>query len=354
MWLGDERLQFFNSRHKKPGSQEIRMTLLTKKRSRPLLCRVPTENSSQNPGEKSGSFFAFWQESPTSVPVECRECRIQAVWWDLFTALGDAVVMNLLGWMTGSMALHAQALQSLGDFINKGVTVLSVKTALKPANPRYPYGFGKIQFLSAAFVGATLFFGSLAFIYNNLLHIDQGLVIAPEPLALLGPILSMLASYIMYRYLSCVSEQNNNLALTASALDNRQDFFASGALLLGLLLSIFGWPVADHLAAVMVSLFTIQIGYSIANRAIHGLLDGAIPPRVLRQIREVSLQVPGVLGIASLRGRMLGETWEIEMEILVDGQLSTHQTHQITSMTKNHILQHVKYTGSVHISVLPH
>ncbi|MEO5364043.1 MAG: cation diffusion facilitator family transporter [Magnetococcus sp. DMHC-8] len=295
----------------------------------------------------------FWLEPARVVHRECRDCRMQVVWWDLLTALGDAVFMALMGWITGSMALHAQGLQSLGDFFNKGVTLISIKTAAKPPSRRFPYGFGKIQFLSAAFVGSSLFLGSLAFIYGNLRHINQGLLSAPSYIALLAPLLSMLASFVMYRYLLCVSEQNNNLALTASALDNRQDLFSTGALLLGIFFSILGWPVADHAAAILVSLFTVQIGFSIASRAIHGLLDGTIPAAVLRQIRAATLQVPGVLGVTRLRGRMLGESWEVDLQILVDGALPTGETHQTALAVRQAILQQVKYTESVHISVLP-
>lgn len=278
---------------------------------------------------------------------------MQVVWWDLLVAFGDAVFMALMGWVTGSMALHAQGLQSLGDFFNKGVTLLSIKTASRPPSRRFPYGFGKIQFLSAAFVGSSLFLGSLAFIYGNLRHINQGLLTAPSYLALLAPLLSIGCSYIMYRYLTCVSEQNNNLALIASAMDNRQDMLSTIALFFGLLFSIFGWPVADHAAAILVSLFTVQIGFSIANRAIHGLLDGTIPDSVLRQIRAITLKMPGVLGVTRLRGRMLGESWEVDLQILVDGSLPTSETHQTALAVRQAILQQVKYTESVHISMLP-
>ncbi|MBF0401433.1 MAG: cation transporter [Magnetococcales bacterium] len=295
----------------------------------------------------------FWLEPGRTVRQECQGCRIRVVWWDLFVSLGDACFMALMGWVTGSMALHAQGLQSLGDFFNKGVTLFSIKTAAKPPSRRFPYGFGKIQFLSAAFVGSSLFLGSLAFIYSNMQHINQGMVTPPSVLALLPPLLSIVASFIMYRYLTCVSEKNNNLALIASALDNRQDMYATIALLAGILFSILGFPVADHAAAILVSLFTVQIGFSIANRAIHGLLDGSIPASVLRQIRAVTLQVPGVLGITRLRGRMLGESWEVDLQILVDGALPTTETHQTAIAVRRAIIDQVQYTESVHISVLP-
>ncbi|MEO5340884.1 MAG: cation diffusion facilitator family transporter [Magnetococcus sp. MYC-9] len=308
----------------------------------------------QAPTVDEGGLPPFWLEHPAPVAhKKCRDCRVEAVWWDLFVALGDSLFMALLGWITGSMALHGQALLSLGDFFNKGVTLLSIKTAAKPPSRRFPYGFGKIQFLSAALVGITLLLGSVLFIYDNLQSIHQGVLVVPSMLALSGPVLSMIASLVMYRYLLCVSEHFNNLALTAAAMDNRQDMYATAALLLGILFSIIGWPVADHAAAILVSLFTIQIGFSIANRAVHGLLDGSIPARVLRQIRSVTLQVPGVLGVTRLRGRMLGESWEIDLQILVDGALPTHDTHQTALLVRQAILHQVRYTESVHISLLP-
>ncbi len=302
----------------------------------------------------------FFQRRPVpendekgAVAAECRTCRTESVWWDLLAALADALFMNLLGFLTGSMALHAQGLHSFGDFLTKGVTLVSVKSSQKAPNPRFPCGFGKIQFISAALVGLSLIGGALFFIYENMRHINEGLLDPPSALALIGPVLSIIASWLLFNYLDCVGRQNNSLAITAAALDNRMDFYSSGAILVGILLAVNGWPMADHLVAILASLFAVKIGYEITSRAVHGLMDMTIPDDVLTRIRLVASRFSGVQGIDHLRGRLLGETWEIDLHMVVPGNMPTSDSHEIAQRVKREIFKEIKHTGHVNITVVP-
>ena len=288
-----------------------------------------------------------------AVPDECRSCRNESVWWDLFAALADALFMNLLGFVSGSMALHAEGLHSLGDFLTKGVTLVSVKSAQRAPNPKYPYGFGKIQFLSAAVVGVSLMAGAGAFIFENLRHINEGLLEPPDAVALAGPLVSMLASWLLFRYLTCVGHQNNNPAIVSASLDNWMDFLSSLAILLGITLAVAGWPMADHLAAILASLFAVKLGYDITAQAVTGLMDVSVPEPVLAQVRLVASRFSGVQGITHLRGRRLGETWEIDLHMLVPGNMSTRDSHAISERVKKEIFKEIKHTGHVNITVTP-
>ena len=288
-----------------------------------------------------------------SVPDECRDCRNESVWWDLFAALADALFMNLLGFLSGSMALHAQGLHSLGDFLTKGVTLVSVKSSQKAPNPKFPYGFGKIQFISAAVVGLSLIAGALFFVYENMRHINEGLLTPPDAIALVGPMISMFASWLLYRYLDCVGRQNNSLAINAAALDNRMDFYSAAAILVGILLAVNGWPMADHLVAILASLFALRIGYEISAQAVHGLMDMTVPNEVLARIRLIASRFSGVQGIDHLRGRRLGETWEIDLHMVVPGNMPTRDSHEIAQRVKSEIFREIKHTGHVNITVVP-
>ena len=304
------------------------------------------------------AFFRNTRLKPTppdkgGIALECRTCRSESVWWDLFAALGDAVFMNILGLATGSMALHAEGLHSLGDFLTKGVTLVSVKTARKAPTKKFPYGFGKLLFLSSALVGISLMAGALFFIYENFRHINEGLMEAPKVAAILGPIISMLASWVMYRYLVCVGYQNNNLAIVAAAQDNRMDLLSSMTILVGLFFAVGGWPMADHITAILASLFAVHIGGFILAQSVNGLLDRAIPDQVLENIRQVARETPGVLAVRKLRGRILGETWDVDLHLEVDGQQTVLDTYQISRLVRERIQTNVKHTGQVHITPVP-
>ena len=164
-----------------------------------------------------------------------------------------------MGYITGSAGLHAMALQELADIITKGVNWLSVIAAKKPPTARFPYGYGKLQFLSALVMGILLSFGAAIFIFYNVQHINSNLVAPPSQFAILAAIMVGITGEIAYRIMDCAGKKNNNMAIMAAAMDNRMDAIASLMVLVGALLSNFGWFVADHIAALAVAVLVIRI-----------------------------------------------------------------------------------------------
>ncbi len=272
---------------------------------------------------------------------------------DIYVSLAEAVFKSVLGFMTGSMALHAHGLHSLADFLTKSITLVSVKISSWAPTEKFPYGYGKVQFLSSAFIGASLLIGSSVFLYENIRHINEGLVEAPEIWALAGALLAAGASELMHRYLGCVAEHNNSPAIRAAAWDNRVDALSSLAVVAGVLLSNLGWPVADHLAAVLVSLMVIKIGAQIIIDSVTGLMDVSVPEDVLNRIRRIADRTEGVIDIAHLRGRKLGERLEIDMSVVIEGAMPTRESHAISRRIEHAIRTTIAHIGEVNVVIVP-
>ena len=139
----------------------------------------------------------------------------------MFAALALAVFKTTLGVLSGSMALQAHSLHSFGDFLTKGINLASVKLSSRPANSAFPYGYGKVQFLSANFIGLSLMAGAGAMLWYNLSHLGSGHVRIPEFWAVFGALISAGTAELMHRYLRCVGEHTNSPAILAAAADNR-------------------------------------------------------------------------------------------------------------------------------------
>ncbi|CAK0765581.1 putative transporter MamV [uncultured Gammaproteobacteria bacterium] len=283
----------------------------------------------------------------------CRDCRDHAAWTDMFTALALAVFKNLLGTLTGSMALQAHALHSLADFLTKGINLASIKLSGRAPSSQFPYGYGKIQFLSANFIGVSLTVGSLAFLWDNLRHINSGHIQPPLPIALLGALVSAVTAELMHRYLTCVAIRTNSPAIQAAAADNRGDALSSLAVMAGVLLALLGWSTADHLAAILVSLLVLRVGVRVAWDSIHGLMDGTVPPAVLDEVRRIVGQHDGVTNIEGLRGRRMGETWEIDLRVRIPGTLSATECHDLAEALRQQVIQKLRHAATVHIAFVP-
>ena len=217
----------------------------------------------------------------------------------------------------------------------------------------FPYGYGKVQFLSANIIGVCLIIGSLAFLWHNLQHVGNGHIEPPLPAALIGALVSAATAEVMHRYLTCVGLHNNSPAVMAAAADNRGDALSSLAVLAGVALSLLGWRLADHLAAILVSLLVLRVGVRVAWSSIHGLMDGSIPADVLDQAREIAASQEGVVLVQYLRGRRMGETWSLDMCLHVPAGLTTADAHDLSEKLKRRLVEQMHHTAEVSITFVP-
>ncbi|MBF0422594.1 MAG: magnetosome biogenesis CDF transporter MamB [Magnetococcales bacterium] len=283
----------------------------------------------------------------------CPECRNQVIWYAFSMNLFMVFFKGMLSVLTGCAALMADALHSSADAIASMVTMFSVRFSGKPADEDHAYGHGKIEYISSAIVGIILLIGAVYIIVGAVWSVIHGQYGAPDPMALMGAGVSVLANEIMYRYQSCVGRENNSPAIIANAWDNRSDAISSIAVMFGIGLAIFGYPVADPLAAAGVALVIVHIGIELIRDAVNGLMDTSLEAEELRQIYNVVRTTGGILGISYMRARTVGDEVHVEISVEVDGSMYVYEGDVITKALNDRIVSSVGYIGRVYVFLTP-
>ncbi|MBF0470161.1 MAG: magnetosome biogenesis CDF transporter MamB [Gammaproteobacteria bacterium] len=283
----------------------------------------------------------------------CRSCRDEVVWWAFFVNIAQMTYKGLLGTMTGSAALIADSMHSGADVVASSVTMLSLKISAKPADSKHPYGYGNIQFISSAIVGLILIMGALYLIYESVLSIVNGDISAPNVAAVLGAGLSALTNELMYRYQSCVGKENNSPAILANAWDNRSDALSSVAVLVGIVIAVLGFPIADNLAAIAVGFLVIRIGVELNSDAITGLMDSSIEIDDLKAVYDIVNEIEGIEGIAYLRGRNVGEELHIEINVKVNRHLSVREGDRIVEWIEEKVRYDLSHVKEIRVLLTP-
>lgn len=283
----------------------------------------------------------------------CRSCRDEVVWWAFLINIGQTIYKGLLGIMTGSAALVADSMHSGADVVASGVTMLSLKLSNRPADERHPYGYGNIQFISSAIVGLILILGAIYLIYESTMSIIQGDISTPSIFAVLGAGLSAITNELMYRYQYCVGQENNSPAILANAWDNRSDALSSLAVLVGIVIAVAGFPMADNLAAIVVGFMVIRIGVELNTDAINGLMDSSIDIDDLKVVYNLVMAIEGVEGIVYLRGRNVGEAMHIEIDVKVDRKLPVREGDRITEWIEEKIMYELAHVREVRVMITP-
>ncbi|MBQ2026203.1 MAG: cation transporter [Paludibacteraceae bacterium] len=255
-----------------------------------------------------------------------------------------------------SAAMIADAVHSLSDFVTDILVLVFVKVSSKPADTSHRYGHGKFETLATAIIGVVLFVVSIGIFYQGataIYSVYKGAVLPlPGYIALAAAALSIVAKEAVYWYTTLKGKKLNSQAVVANAWHHRSDALSSIGTLLGIGGAIIGgqkWAVLDPIAAVIVSIFIAKVAVGILHNSLQDLLEHALPKHVQEEIMQVILSVEGVSAPHHLRTRRIGNQYAIEVHIRVDGNLTLHEAHQITSDVEKKLKE--KYGESINLTI---
>lgn len=212
------------------------------------------------------------------------------------------------GLFTGSLGMLSEAIHGLLDFATTVMTWFAVRWSDAPPDAEHHYGHGKAESVSALIATGFLFLTTAWIIFEAGRRLLHGAVEVSVTWWAAGVVLvSIAVDYNRSRALLRVAEKTSSEALEADALHFSSDMWSSGAVLLGLLGVWAGFPAADPLAALAVSVFVALAGWRLGRRTLATLLDTA-PEGATERIRAIVAAEPAVLRLARLRLRPAGGT----------------------------------------------
>ena len=285
--------------------------------------------------------------------AHCKDCRDEVVWWAFYVNICQTVFKGILGLLSGSAGLLADSLHSGADVVASAVTMFCVKVSDRPADEKFPYGYGNVQYISSAIVGMILLAGAIFLMYESILKIISGNMEAPSLIAAVGASVTIVTNELMYRYQVCVGSENNSPAIIANAWDNRSDAMSSVAVLVGVVASVMGFPIADTLAAIGVSLLVGKIGIELIAESVKGLMDTSVDGDVLTTVWQVAKAHPSVHSIYSLRGRNVGEEIHLDVRLRVDPRLKIRESSAIAEEVKAQIKAAIPHARDIRLLVGP-
>jgi cation diffusion facilitator family transporter len=230
----------------------------------------------------------------------------------IFASAGMAAAKFVVGIAIGSLALISEALHSSVDVVATVVTWLVVRVSDRPADDEHHYGHGKIESLSALGVIAMLYVLAGGILVESWSRLTEG---APPPAVSAIPFVVLLidiaVNFWRARALHRAARDTKSQALAADALHFASDVLGSIAVIIGLVLTAFGYRWGDAAAAIAVAVMISILGLRLGRSTIETLLDRA-PEGAAEKATAAIRSVPGVVGVERLRVRMVGPTHFID------------------------------------------
>lgn len=233
--------------------------------------------------------------------------------------------------MTGSVALYADALESIVNVVAAAAALLAIHVSAKPADAGHPFGHAKAEYFSAVLEGVLIVIAALS-IMNEAWQAMQNPRVLDAPVS--GLLVNGLATLMNGAWAVVLIRQGKRWRSVALVADGRHlvsDVYTSLGAILGLALAVLsGWQILDPLIAGLVALNIIRTGVSVIRDSVGGLMDAAPSPEVVARIREVIDATTGrAAGMHDLRTRHAGHTTFIEFHLTVSGRLTVWESHAI-------------------------
>lgn len=253
-------------------------------------------------------------------------------------AIGSIVIgLLVLGlkavawWMTGSIALLSDALESTVNVATAVAALVAIRVAARPADANHPYGHHKAEFMSAVLEGVMIIIAALL-IMNEAW---KGFM-APRPLnaPLEGLLINGLASVIngiWCTVLISYGRRHRSPALVADGKHLLSDVISSVGVTFGVLIAILtGWQKLDPALAGLVAINILWSGWKVVTESLSGLLDEAVSDETLATIRGlISGAATGALEVHDLRTRHAGKATFIDFHMVVPGHMTVEEAHEI-------------------------
>jgi cation diffusion facilitator family transporter len=254
-------------------------------------------------------------------------------------AVGLTSFKIIVGLLTNSLGILAEAAHSGLDLMAALMTFFAVRVSGKPADREHPFGHGKAENISALFETLLLLATSAWIIYEAVhrltspqIHVDVTL----WSFLVMGT--SIVVDSTRSRILFRAARKHNSQALEADAIHFSTDIWSSSVVILGLVLVLLGRAFpglaflekGDALAALVVAMIVIVVGGQLGMRSIQALLDSA--PRNGEYetiIREVG-RIRPVADVHAVRIRSSGAHWFVDLHVTMDGNTTLADSHRVT------------------------
>jgi cation diffusion facilitator family transporter len=263
--------------------------------------------------------------------------KILAVWAFIALNVGLLVVKGFVAFLSGSVALLGDAVDTASDLFVSFVSAVSIYIALKPADESHPFGHGKFETLGGFFQGLLLL-GMGTYVLVKAIHRWFQPEEVSVDLALWVAGITAGAKWLFTRWFRKVAHETDSDVLRANLANISSDIFASGVVILGLLAVRWtGNPVYDAIAGVLIVGFIFTYGFHVLYEMAGSLVDTMLPPEEVGQIEKILQGHPEIRGYHQLRTRKSGSHRHIDVHILLDDHLSLVKAHEITEEVEDQI-----------------
>lgn len=284
-----------------------------------------------------------------------QQTAIRAAVFSLVMALVILALKFIAYFVTDSMAILSDALESIVNVVAAGFALIIMRQAVEPADKDHPYGHGKFEYLSSAFEGGLISFAAVFIIFESLQSLVRGRDLSDLGQGIVWALAAAALNLITGLVLLAVAKKEKSAALKASGQHVLSDVVTTVAAMIGLgIVYVTGANWVDSAIAILVAIGLGWTGLKLVRQSAGGLIDES-DPESLRDLAGAmqKARLPGIIDLHELRMIRSGRFHHVDAHLVLPEFWDVASAHEFSNAYEDRVVQIYPYDGEIAFHVDP-
>ncbi len=273
----------------------------------------------------------------------------------VFGILGNLflfIIKGIIGFITSSEAMIADAFNSFGDIFSSLMTYIGNKIASKPNDDDHNLGHGKAEYIYSLLISITMILMSFIIFKDSLLSLFDNKKYLFSIWLVIVCIVTIIVKLLLYLYTNYLYKRENNLLIKANSLDHRNDIIMTILNLVSCILSIKKIYFLDGVVGMIISIWILITSLKLFKESYDVLMDKSIKDETKNKVLDIINKHSEVKKIIHFNSTPVGYKYQISFTIYVDGNMSTFDSHEIANKLEKEIASKIDeiYLTVIHVN----
>jgi cation diffusion facilitator family transporter len=262
------------------------------------------------------------------------------------------VIKTVVGYLSNSIAVISEALNSLTDILSSLGIKYAVKLSREKPDSKHQFGHRAAQPIAAFILSVFAFVVGINIIEESVKRLIEPQVVRAIPEVYIVLIITILIKIVLNRYQIRIEKMFHSPAIKAASVDSINDVLASSIALIGVIGAAYNFRFIDSIAGILVAMFIFKTGYEVARENLDYLMGRSADKKFDDNLKKITMGINGVKGINDIRSHYVGDKFHVEIHVEVDKDISTSISHDIGKKVK-FALEKVEEVQTVFVHVDP-
>src|SRR5215216_1362766 len=280
------------------------------------------------------------------------ERGIWAIKWSFVGLFATAIFQIVIVFLSGSVALLADTIHNFGDAATAIPLWVAFALARRKPSKRFTYGYGRVEDLAGVVIVLIILLSAALACYESIDRLFHPQSVGYLWAVIAASIIGFLGNEAVALFRIRVGKEIGSAALIADGYHARVDGLTSLAVLFGAIGVWLGFPLADPIVGLLITVMILRIVWESAAAVFTRLLDG-VDPDIVDRIKAEAKRAEGVEDVSEVRVRWLGHRLHAELNVAVAEGLSVEQGHDIATKARHALLHNLQFLSGATIHIDP-